>query len=92
MNKIYTLKLKKKKKPTEFLKETVCLKQGGFYDTDRDQYILGAARRTLITAEVQSPHLVVRSTQTRVHRVFQGRLNRSHCCRLYPLVKRKPSS
>lgn len=42
-----------------------------------DQYFLKAASRILITARVQLPHLNVRSTPTRVRRVFLRRLKRS---------------
>ena len=51
-------------KTQSFLKETVFLKQGGFYDMNTDQYFLKAVSRLLITARVQWPHLIVRSTPT----------------------------
>lgn len=38
-----------------------------------DQYFLKAASRILITARVQWPHLIVRSTPTRVRGVFLKR-------------------
>lgn len=42
-----------------------------------DQYFLEAASRILITARVQWPHLIIRSSQTRVRGVFLRRLKRS---------------
>lgn len=63
---------------------------GGFYDTKTEKYVLWTTSEILTTAGAQSLHLMG-DTNRGQHSILE-RLNRTHCCWLHPLIKRRHHS